>query len=133
MRKRSSGLFLIIAAAVAGYAALTLPPAIAQSYDSIHRVNPTLALAYLCLVGALAAIVAVFLVSKTWQMWRRSRRKAKPHKLPSAMTKPQIEREIQHRQKEASEYLDAVKGPEREELAGRLSAEREKLASQTLE
>jgi hypothetical protein len=53
MRKRSSGLFLIIAAAAFGYAALTLPPAIAQSYDSINRLNPNLAIAYLGLVGAL--------------------------------------------------------------------------------
>lgn len=133
MRTRSSGLFLVIALAAFSYAAITLPPAIAQSYDTIRRMNPTLALAYLGVVGALAIIVTVFLIVKLAQMWRRTRRKVKPQKLPSAMTAPQIEREIQTRQKEASEYLDAVKGPERDQLAARLTVEREKLSNQTLE
>ena len=38
-RSSSSGLFLIVAAAVLGYAAITLPPAILKSYEKIHRVN----------------------------------------------------------------------------------------------
>ncbi|HYP08202.1 MAG TPA: GTP-binding protein, partial [Bryobacteraceae bacterium] len=84
-------------------------------------------------VAGLGTIIGVFLIVKLWQMWRRTRHKAKPQKLPSAMTRPQMEREIATRQNEASEYLDAVKGPEREQLAARLSTEREKLTNQTLE
>src|SRR5688572_24582616 len=120
----SSGLFLIVAAAALGYAAIVLPPAISESYEKIHRVNPDLALAYLGLVGLLGLLLAGFILYKSVQMWRRSRRKAKPQKLPSKMTAPQIEREIAERHSEAAGYVDAVTGAERELLNTRLEAER---------
>ena len=57
MRKRSSGIFLLVVAAALGYSLIAFPPAISQSYETIRRVNPTLALAYLYLVLALGAFV----------------------------------------------------------------------------
>ena len=92
-----------------------------------------LAQAYLVAVGALGAGLAVYIVFKTFQMWRRSRRKVRPQKLPSAMTDQQIRSEIGKRRCEAAEYLSSVPGPEREELAGRLDQEQSKYASETLE
>jgi GTP-binding protein EngB required for normal cell division/uncharacterized protein (DUF697 family) len=132
-RSSSSGLLLIVAAAALGYAALVLPPAISESYEKIYRVNPDLALAYLGLVALLGLMLAGFIVYKSVQMWRRSRKKAKPQKLPSKMTAPQIEREIAERHSEAAGYVDAVAGAERELLSTRLEAERAKLTEQTLE
>lgn len=133
MRKRSSGLSILIAAAVLGYGLIALPPAISQSYDSIYRLNPKLADAYLITVGALGAALSIYIVFKSFQMWRRSRAKARPAKLPSAMTGKQIRDEIEKRRLEAAEYVSSARGPERDELAARLDREREKLASKTLE
>ena len=132
-RSSSSGLFLIVAAAVLGYAAITLPPAISESYEKIDRVNPTLALAYLGLVAALGVGLTGYVLYKSVQIWRRSRSKAKPQKLPSKMSTPQIEKEIADRHADVSGYLDAVRGTERELLASRLNLERIKLTEQTLE
>src|SRR4051812_22344424 len=101
MRKRSSGLFLLIAAAALGYSLIALPPAISQSYESIYRVNPDLAFAYLCVVAALALIVTGWLAIKTFQMWRRSRKKHRPAKRPSDMSPQQIRHEIAERQQQA--------------------------------
>src|SRR5688500_12919942 len=126
-RSSSSGLFLIVAAAALGYAAIALPPAVSESYEKIHRVNPTLALAYLSLVAALGIWISGYVLYKSVRIWRRSRRKAKPQKLPSKMSPPQIEKEIAERHADVSGYLDAVRGTEREQLESRLDLERTKL------
>jgi small GTP-binding protein len=134
MRKRSSGLFLLVAAAVIGYCLIALPPAISQSYESIYRVNPRLAFAYLCVVAALAAIVTGLLAVKTVQMWRRSRKKHRPSKRPSDMSPQQIRKEIAERQQQAADFLSSVPdGAEREQLVRRLEQERTKMEEQTLE
>jgi uncharacterized protein len=134
MRKRSSGIFLLVVAAALGYSLIALPPAISQSYETMRRVNPTLALAYLYLVLALGAFLAVFLVVKTVQMWRRSRKKHRPPKRPRDMTPQQIQREIAEQQAKASEFLDAVPdSAERRDLSTRLDQERMKMEEQTLE
>jgi small GTP-binding protein len=133
VRKRTSGLSILIAAAVLGYGLIALPPAISQSYDSIYRLNPALAQAYLYAVGALAAALISYIILKTVQMWRRSRAKASPPKMPAAMTEKQIRSEIDKRRTEAAEYLSSVNGPEREELAARLAQEESKHESETLE
>jgi GTP-binding protein EngB required for normal cell division/uncharacterized protein (DUF697 family) len=49
------------------------------------------------------------------------------------MSPTQIEREIEQRETEASQYLGAMQGPEHDELSSRLAADREKRAAQTLE
>ena len=82
-----------------------------ESYEKIHRVNPTLALAYLGLVARLRRRIGGYILYKSVQIWRRSRRKAKPQKLPSKMSAPQIEKEIAERHAEVSGYLDAVAAP----------------------
>jgi uncharacterized protein len=133
MRKRSSGLSIVIAAAALGYGLIALPPAVSDSYEAINRVNPTLALAYLALVLGLGVWLAAYIVFKTIQMWRRSRAKSRPPRQPSRMTDRQIRAEIDKQQAEAAGYLDAVPSRERDELSERLKREREKLASAVLE
>ena len=134
MRKRSSGIFLLVVAAALGYSLIALPPAISQSYEAIRRVNPTLALAYLYLVLALGAFVTVFLVVKTVQMWRRSRKKHRAPKRPRDMTPQQIQREIAEQQAKAGEFLEAVPdSAERRKVPTRLDQERIKMEEQTLE
>lgn len=133
MRKRSSGLSILIAAAALGYGLIALPPAISQSYDSIYRLNPTLAQAWLVAVIALGVALALYIVVKTFQMWRRSRAKTRPPKLPSAMSESQIRSEIEKQQTEATGYLSSVTGAEREILTGRLAQEQSKMTSETLE
>jgi GTP-binding protein EngB required for normal cell division/uncharacterized protein (DUF697 family) len=133
VRKRSSGLSILVAAAVLGYGLIALPPAISDSYDSIYRLNPVLAQAYLVAVAALATTLAVYIVVKTIQMWRRSRTRARPAKLPSAMTQKQIRSEIEKRRAEAADYLSSIGAEEREQLTRRLEEEERKLESETLE
>ena len=66
MRKRSSGLSILIAAAVLGYGLIALPPAVSESYDSIYRFNPRLADVYLVAVGALGAGLGLF--ASIWRL-----------------------------------------------------------------
>ncbi|MGH9627929.1 MAG: YcjF family protein, partial [Bryobacteraceae bacterium] len=68
-----------------------------------------------------------------FKMWRRTRQKERPQKLPRAMTGHELRREITRRQEEAAGFLNSVGGAEREQLASRLDKERSKLESQTLE
>lgn len=134
MRKRSSGIFLVLVAAALGYSLIALPPAVSQGYEAIHRVNPALALAYLYVIFALVILVATFLIVKTFQMWRRTRRKQRPAKRPRDMTPGQIRQEIAERQNEVTGYLTAIpESAERRQLAARLDQEQTKLQEQTLE
>jgi small GTP-binding protein len=133
VRKRSSGLLILVAVAALGYALVVLPPRLAESYDTLYRLDPTLALAYLVLVSALGVLVAGYLLFKLVQMWQRTRAKARPPKPPSRMTDTQLRGEIAQRQAEAEDYLSSVEGPQQEQLAEQLEAERRKLEDQTLE
>ena len=133
MRKRSSGLLILVFAAALGYGLIVLPPAIAESYESLLRLNPTLARAYLIFVAVLAVLLAAFLLTKVIQLWQRSRNKRRPLKQPSQMSDSQLLREISERQSEAANYLDSVEGPQQELLAGQLEAERRKLEEHNLE
>jgi GTPase SAR1 family protein len=133
VRKRSSGLLILVAGAALGYALVVLPPAVAESYDTLYRLNPTLAQAYLLLVCAVGLLAAVYLLFKGVQLWRRTRAKQRPLKLPSQMTASQLRSEIEARQTEAEDYLKGVDGPPQQQLAEQLEAERRKLEQQTLE
>ena len=133
MRKRPSGLLLIVAAAIAGYGLITLPPTISQSYDSIYRLNPNLALAYLAMIAGFGVVVLVFTTVKLFQMWRRTRAKARPQKLPRAMTEQQIRKEIAERQSEAAEFVSSLPAESQQEITERLEQERAKMAAETLE
>jgi GTP-binding protein EngB required for normal cell division/uncharacterized protein (DUF697 family) len=124
---------IIAAAAVLGYGLIALPPAISESYETIARVNPDLALAYLALVAALGVLLAVFIVVKSFQMWRRSRAKRRREKLPSAMTEREIRNEIAGRQLEAEEFLSSLPADEQQQLGTRISGERSKMQEETLE
>ena len=86
VRKRSSGLLILVAVAALGYGLVVLPPALAESYETLSQVNPKLALAYLILVSAIGVLVAVYLLVKVVQLWRRTRAKQRPVKQPSRMT-----------------------------------------------
>ncbi|MBA2526807.1 MAG: DUF697 domain-containing protein, partial [Pyrinomonadaceae bacterium] len=123
----------MVAAAVLGYGLIWLPPAVSETYETIRRMNSTLAWAYLALVCALGGSLAVYVAGKTLQMWRRTRKKAQPEKLPRSMTENQIRREIAQRQSEAAEYLTAVEGNERNHIISRLEQEESKLSSENLE
>lgn len=132
-RKRSSGLLIVVALAAAGYGLVVLPPRLAESYETLHRLNPTLAQGYLLLVCAAGILIVGYTLFKAGQFWRRSRLKHRPLKQPSRMTDSQLRGEISSRQAEAEEYLRAVDGPQQEELTQQLEAERRKLEDQTLE
>ena len=111
-----------------GYAAITLPPVVLETYEKLHRLNVDVALAYVALVIALAVAISGYITYKLVQIWRRSRRKAKRPKLPSKMSVPQIENEIVARHSEVGSYLERVSGEESEQLASRLNLERTKMA-----
>lgn len=133
MRRRSSGLFLLIAFAAFGYALVTLPPIVADAYDKIERVNPTLALIYLGLIGAFVVAITVWFGVKTVQMWRRTRAKARPPKRTRAMTEAEMRKEVAARQNEAREYLEGVDPAQARELGERLDREKAKMEARTLE
>src|SRR5690606_31581661 len=108
-------------------------PTLAESYDTLYRLNPTLALAYLVLVSVAGVLIAGYLLVKIVQMWRRSLARKRPPKPPSRMTDAQLRSEIAKRQAEAEDYLTSVEGPQQEQLAEQLESERRKLEDQTLE
>jgi uncharacterized protein len=134
-----NGVFLLIMAAAVGYALITFPGYVIDTYDKAAEHGPVMAYLYLAAVSLGALIIAAVFVKLSLGLWRSTRRKQKRVAQqtldPTQMTERQIEEAIESQINEVAQVTDDLDqaGADRSDLDAAVAVLEHKRASQTLE